>query len=213
MQAQTAQTDAIAALTRAHIATRVESLQLRERELTERAAAMYASGRGAPGFAVPERDRRTHEMAKKYLNGAGGLLAPLKAETSEGDVMCEREGVRLALSVLQAKDFELAATEAAINAVALSPKFLELQRAWLLAAAHFLAVEKECGAFLKAAGGDVDAALPWSHVPLGRGAGIDLGYQAASPWAKWTTVDEIIDGAIAAKLISRGDLDRARKVG
>ena len=205
----TTNTNTIAGLTRENIKSRTAKLIDKELELTERLIIMFQSGQVGDGPVVPERAQRVHDAAKAWLNGAGPLLAPLPSGQTETEVLIEREGVRLALKTLQEKDFEVEAIEAAQNAVTLAPQFLAMQKAWLLAAAAFDAAENACNDFLASAGGTVSNALPWSHVPLGRGALIDV---PGMHWSKWPTTEHVIEGAIEAGLISRSEIDRARKV-
>ncbi|MDB5582929.1 MAG: hypothetical protein JWR80_8105 [Bradyrhizobium sp.] len=206
-----AQTNTTASLTRAEIRRRTDALNLRERELTERLVKMYQNGGSSGGPVVSDRDRKVHEGAMRHLNGAAALLKPIDspdAGEGERDVQLERESVRLALRTLQKADFEAEAIEAAKAAVALTPKFMELQRLWLIAASQFNAVAKACFDFEAGLSGSTSNALPDTWTPM------SIAYieWPRSMYSPCQTVEQVVDKAIAAGAVSRADIARARKV-
>jgi hypothetical protein len=192
------------ALARATIRAEITKFTEREHELTERAAALCAAGRGGSGPPISERDRAVRERARNMLNGHGSLMPSLPTETSEAEILAEREAVRLVLATLQRADVEAATIQAAQWAQAHAAEWRSVVRDWAIAARRFEAVEARAQAFLESAG-DARHALPLSWLPIGTGAEVDL-YCMSS-------VDEVLAKIVEDGAATRSDLKRAQAEG
>jgi hypothetical protein len=196
-----------AAATRAEIRKEIDRFLAHERELTERAAAMFASGNVDRGPRVNERGQTLRDRARAMLNGHGGLLPNLPKQAdgpSEADVLFEREAVRLVLATLSRADVEAETVEAVERAEQLKGPWLALLRDWTLTAARFTALEARVAKFREEAG-IAQHALPLTELSAGRCCGI-VDY-AARPG---TTFDEIIEQALRGGAVTAGELRKAR---
>jgi hypothetical protein len=202
--------DTIAKLTRANIRERTENLLVRERELTERLVVMFQNGQAGPGPAISEHDRSVHDHARRALNGAGSLLAPLREDESEASIQAQREGVRLALQTLQSADLEAEAVEVAQRAVELTPEWRAIAKEWTLAALRWQAIEARAERFRDHVGSMVMSALPQGGGAIGIGAAVHVnGFGWARPFD--ITVDQIIEDSLETGIATRSEIDRARR--
>lgn len=193
-------------LTRAEIRRRYDALNAVDKDITARLVAMFQGG-GA-GVALPARSREVYAVAKRALNGAGGLLKALPTGgESESELYVQRDGIQLAMSTLTQANLEAEAAEAAERALNMLPEWRAVAKEWALAAARFTAVEQAAGALLDKAGGAARHGLPLSGW-IGTGAGIN------HPGLNiHIELNDVLGFAQDENIVTAGELRSARKVG
>lgn len=203
-------TDTTEALTRRAIDEKLAALRERERALIERDRELYMNGVTATSNAPLRADRRALRLVREQIVAAGLTLPDEPEPSTLVEVQEALAETRADIEKYSRDDLRLRAIEAAERAIKLSPEWKHLAREWIVAAERFGAIEALCSEFRQKNPADVVAALPYSDLPIGTGSEIDT-FRVYGWWGGTFTIDLVTGQAIEEGLITRGEVDRARR--
>jgi hypothetical protein len=191
--------DTIHDLTRAEIARQKGKLVQRREELIEKRAAIYKAGAIHSENLIGADERAARTIAATLLNGNAppSLLPPPDEVNHDKMLYREQLGIQLALKILDSKDLLATAAEAVIWAEQNADKWKTLCHDIVLTANKLEALERGAQELLEQCVDISAVSLPMAN---------RIGGRPISD----TPVNELTEAALAAGVISAGEIKKAR---